>query len=95
MNAALLLDTLGSNLRRGLRLRSRRECPSCGSRRLTRSGRCNLVERGMGLLVLPYRCVDCNLRFFRFRSQTVANLWQGFTAVWGTQPAVSGKKAAG
>jgi hypothetical protein len=42
-------------------------CPRCGSRQRRRSSRCNLWERFMGLLIVPWRCCSCDQRFFRFR----------------------------
>ncbi|MDT7777716.1 MAG: hypothetical protein QOC99_228 [Acidobacteriota bacterium] len=42
-----------------------RKCAVCGSRNVSRSGRRNLIERLLSLArILPYRCLDCNHRFF-------------------------------
>ena len=41
-------------------------CPQCGGANLRRSRRRGLLERGFSLLgYLPYRCRDCQTRFFR------------------------------
>jgi hypothetical protein len=42
-------------------------CPYCGSGRFSRSRRISSRERFLGIVVLPYRCDRCNLRFFRLR----------------------------
>jgi len=44
-----------------------RTCPRCGSPDLIRSHRRNPLERVAGLVILPWRCQDCYLRFFRPR----------------------------
>ena len=59
----------------------RSDCPACGSRRLARSRRRNLGERFAGILVLPYRCMDCDLRIFQFRSERAATRWQRLVSV--------------
>lgn len=38
---------------------------ACGSGRLRRSSRRNAVENALGLLMLPWRCLDCSRRCFR------------------------------
>ena len=53
----------------------RHDCPACASTRLARSRRRNLREKAMGIVFLPYRCVDCDLRIFQFRSPTLARWW--------------------
>ena len=50
-----------------LRRRLRRECPICGSLRLTRSHRRGVLERILGVILLPYHCVELDHRFFKFR----------------------------
>ncbi len=40
-------------------------CPYCQSDELLRSHRRNLIESAMSFLLLPWRCYDCNRRFFR------------------------------
>lgn len=40
-------------------------CPKCASKEIQRSRRKNIVERAIGLLVLPWRCNVCYVRFFR------------------------------
>lgn len=40
-------------------------CPACGSDELRRSSRRNILEKALGLLVLPYRCNKCLQRCFR------------------------------
>ena len=46
----------------------RRRCPHCGSRRVVRSHRSNLLETLLSLLLLlrPFRCLDCNDRHYAF-----------------------------
>jgi hypothetical protein len=46
-------------------LRSR--CPFCGSLQLTRSHRRGILERIIGVMLLPYRCEEQDDRFFKFR----------------------------
>ena len=47
---------------------SRLNCPACGSANIRRSQRRNAVENVLyGLRVRPWRCLDCQARFFRFR----------------------------
>ena len=76
-------------------LEVRQDCPTCGSGRLERSRPRSLVERWMGLLILPYRCVDCDLRFFQFRSEKVARRWRRLELAWRTRPASGARKIAG
>jgi DNA-directed RNA polymerase subunit RPC12/RpoP len=47
------------------------ECPQCDSRVVRRSTRRGLVERFVYplLLVWPYRCEDCDVRFLGFHRQ--------------------------
>lgn len=46
----------------------KRTCPQCRSSSLMRSHRRNFVERFLSIVqVLPYRCEDCNHRFFVLR----------------------------
>jgi hypothetical protein len=45
----------------------RRGCPICGSLRLTRSARRGVLERILGVILLPYHCVERDHRFFKFR----------------------------
>jgi hypothetical protein len=41
------------------------KCRSCKSREVRRSSRRNAVERLLSAFgLLPYRCLDCNRRFF-------------------------------
>ena len=43
-------------------------CPACGSANIRRSQRRNVFERALrSLRVRPWRCQDCQARFFRFR----------------------------
>ena len=49
-------------------------CPICQSRNLRRSPRRGLGEHILGLLVLPYRCKGCSLRFFRPKWAGMAQL---------------------
>ena len=45
-------------------------CPNCESGRIRRSRRRGLVEKVACavLLVSPYRCEECDQRYFRFRT---------------------------
>jgi transposase-like protein len=45
-------------------------CPRCGSNLVRRSRRRGMFERIMCALGLisPFRCEDCDYRYFRFRS---------------------------
>ena len=45
----------------------RRRCPICDSLRLTRSRRRGVLEWIIGVILLPYRCVERDHRFFKFR----------------------------
>jgi hypothetical protein len=45
----------------------RNGCPVCGCPRRLRSHRRDIVERLIGVLFLPYRCLDRDHRFFKFR----------------------------
>jgi predicted RNA-binding Zn-ribbon protein involved in translation (DUF1610 family) len=40
-------------------------CPRCGSSGVRRSGRSNVWERLLSLVLLPYRREACGERFFR------------------------------
>jgi DNA-directed RNA polymerase subunit RPC12/RpoP len=71
------------------------QCPHCGSRRLARSRRRNLAERWLGVMMLPYRCVDCDLRLFQFRSEKAAQRWQRLESAWKTLLVSGARKAAG
>jgi transcriptional regulator NrdR family protein len=43
-------------------------CPACGSANIRRSQRRNVFENALrGLRMRPWRCQDCQARFFRFR----------------------------
>jgi hypothetical protein len=43
-------------------------CPACGSANTRRSQRRNVFENALRALRLrPWRCLDCQSRFFRFR----------------------------
>lgn len=43
-------------------------CPSCGSANVRRSQRRNVFENALyGLRLRPWRCLDCQARFFRVR----------------------------
>ena len=43
-------------------------CPACGSANVRRSQRRNVFENALrGLRLRPWRCLDCQARFFRFR----------------------------
>ena len=52
-----------------LRVVRRMECPECGSGMMHRSRRKGVVEKVLcGVLPIhPYRCNDCDYRFFRLR----------------------------
>jgi len=43
-------------------------CPKCQSERIQRSRRRNTVERSLlaMIFVRPFRCLNCDLRFFRW-----------------------------
>jgi len=43
-------------------------CPQCGSEYIRKSRRMGVVEKRLlaVLLVKPFRCEECNFRFFRF-----------------------------
>ena len=45
----------------------RRRCPLCKEERFGRSHRHRFVERAISILVVPYRCDECDLRFFGYR----------------------------
>lgn len=46
-------------------------CTACGSANIRRSQRRNVFENALRSLRLrPWRCLDCQARFFRFRRQT-------------------------
>ena len=43
-------------------------CPACGSTNIRRSQRRNIFENALhGLRLRPWRCLDCQARFLRFR----------------------------
>lgn len=43
------------------------KCPVCGNADIHRSHRRGLFERMLSLILLrPFRCMDCNKRFWRF-----------------------------
>jgi len=45
-------------------------CPACGSANIRRSQRRNVFENALrGLRLRPWRCLDCQARFFRFRQR--------------------------
>jgi transcriptional regulator NrdR family protein len=45
------------------------KCPACRSHNVRRSQRRNVFENALyGLRLRPWRCLDCEARFFRFRS---------------------------
>jgi len=45
-------------------------CPACGSANIRRSQRRNVFENALrGLRLRPWRCLDCQTRFLRFRSR--------------------------
>lgn len=46
-------------------------CPRCRSGWVRRSIRRNLLERAAAVLALPWRCDDCDRRFFALR------IWNG------------------
>ena len=48
------------------------ECPDCGSHLVRHSRRRTFVERIAFLLLLvrPYRCDDCDIRFFTFETRS-------------------------
>ena len=48
----------------------------------------------MSMLVLPYRCHDCDLRFFQFRWRKVATLWRQASSTRDGPAAVRKKIAA-
>ena len=42
-----------------------KRCRACGSKNVSRSSRHNILEKLISFFkVLPYRCLDCNARFF-------------------------------
>jgi hypothetical protein len=44
-----------------------RSCPKCGSESVCRSRRHGIIERLLKTLtVVPFRCEDCSVRFFRW-----------------------------
>ena len=46
-------------------------CPACGSANIRRSQRRNVFENALRSLRLrPWRCLDCQERFFRFRRRS-------------------------
>ncbi len=47
------------------------ECPTCGSHSVRRSERRGIVEKFLYrlLLIWPYRCLECDGRFFDYKSQ--------------------------
>ena len=52
-------------------------CPACGSANIRRSQRRNVFEKALRSLRLrPWRCLDCQARFFRFRRRTPNHLPQ-------------------
>lgn len=54
-------------LRKG---RTHMECPTCGSQELRLSHRRNILERALSLISFrPFRCLDCNERFLKFRGR--------------------------
>ncbi len=54
-------------LRKG---RTHMECPTCESQELRLSHRRSLLERAVSLISFrPFRCRDCNSRFWRFRGR--------------------------
>lgn len=42
-------------------------CPRCGSAKVCRSRRHGTLESIMKWFVLPFRCLECKIRFFTFR----------------------------
>lgn len=58
----------------------RRGCPACGFSELRRSRRLTFSEKVIGIFALPYRCVDCDVRFFQFRPPKLADLWEVFSS---------------
>jgi hypothetical protein len=72
---AILRDTLGSlTPMQQLFARILHECPGCQSRRVRRAKRKGFLERTLyrALIIWPYRCQDCDLRFLDFHSQKEA-----------------------
>jgi len=52
-----------------MQLGESRRCPQCESRKVHRSRRHGLLERiASAVLISPYRCDNCDHRFFRFRA---------------------------
>jgi hypothetical protein len=45
-------------------------CPSCKSRKLRRTHRIGILERALSKILglRPYRCKECDDRFFRFKT---------------------------
>jgi hypothetical protein len=73
-NVVLLDDCLDSRLRAIVTERQEvmfwtlgYRCPYCGSGRFWRSRQITFLERLCGILALPYRCKQCDRRFFRAR----------------------------
>jgi predicted RNA-binding Zn-ribbon protein involved in translation (DUF1610 family) len=52
------------------------ECPQCGSYLVRRSKKRTLVEYIVCrlLFVRPYRCDDCDIRFFKFGTRSTRKL---------------------
>ena len=52
------------------------QCPSCGSQRVYRSRRRGVAERMLFrlLLVRPYRCESCDVRFYGYRKRFEVHL---------------------
>ena len=52
-----------------MKLDSKRPCPHCGSPEVFRSHRRGTVERYLlrAIGVRPFRCVNCNARFYRHK----------------------------
>jgi DNA-directed RNA polymerase subunit RPC12/RpoP len=42
-------------------------CPRCGSAKVSRSRRHGALEWFLKWIALPYRCLECKVRFFTFR----------------------------
>ena len=52
------------------------QCPSCKSRKLRRTHRIGIVERSLSKIfgLRPYRCKECDERFFRIRTHREARV---------------------
>jgi hypothetical protein len=73
-NVVLLDDCLDSRLRAIVTERQEvmfwtlgYRCPYCGSGKFWRSRQITFLERLCGIVALPYRCKQCDRRFFRAR----------------------------